>query len=170
MRLITDGRGNPCPEKWKRLVDSASFNWSQGARNDDAGMTGVTSTKQAVLDYSTHRQTVTIRTVNLGDMTSKQFYIAGIHKVPKELTTPARNKSWCNPCIEWIVRGIHDITCIQEAHGFEPGGTIANYLKECGFALAYHQEGKAPPLAVIVKGPRRTRFARYSTQLRKFQG
>ena len=46
-----------------------------------------------------------------------------------------------------------DVFFVQEAHGLEEDGAIAIRLREHGIQTTYFQKGKAPPLAVLVKGP-----------------
>ena len=46
-----------------------------------------------------------------------------------------------------------DVFLIQEPTGFEEDGAIADRLHLHGFKVTYLRKGKAPPLAVLVKGP-----------------
>ena len=46
-----------------------------------------------------------------------------------------------------------DVYHIQEARGFEEDGAIAKRLREHGIQTTYFKNGKAPPLAILVKGP-----------------
>ena len=79
--------------------------------------------------------------------------MAGQWEIPKWLTDPSLDHDWDNPDIEWLLKGVGDVYHIQEAYGFKEDGAIATRLRRHGIQTTYFQKGKAPPLAILVKGP-----------------
>ena len=92
-------------------------------------------------------------TLNLGNIPDKQYFLSGQYEVPKHLTKPSHDNEWANPDIHYIVHGTGQIILLQEAWGFEEGGPIEAWLHKCGCQVKYYQEGNAPPLACLAKGP-----------------
>ena len=66
--------------------------------------------------------------------------------------------------------GQGDIFLIQEAEGFEDGGAIAARLLSHSMKTAYFQKGKAPPLAVVAKGPLAEDIRYYGDAAEKLSG
>ena len=112
----------------------------------------MTSAIDQQINFSTHRQQGHFISVNVGKIPGKQYYLAGQWEIPKWLTEPSLEHDWDKPDIAWLLGGMGDVYHIQEAHGFEEGGAIAKRLREHGIQTTYFQKGKAPPLAILVKG------------------
>ena len=154
LTMLHDERGNLCYHKWRTVVQANSFNLARGGRKSDNKLSPMYTTKESQTCYHTSKKNLTIVVINAGKIMNKQYYMNGNQPIPKWLTRPTLdNDDWTNPDVDAIANGLGDVFLIQEAEGFEDNGAIAKRLLSHSMKPAYFQKGKAPPLAVVAKGP-----------------
>ena len=116
-------------------------------------MSPMVSNHETVVYFQRHRQQLHILTMNLGCIPGKQYWLAGQWEIQQWMTEPTKDGEWENPDIWFSASGVGDVFLIQEAWCFEEDGAIADRLRLHGFKVTYFRKGKAPPLAVLVRGP-----------------